>query len=219
MTSAYAPKEPESPWIQHNGKRYARVSSVLAPLTDFDAINPYVLDRKADIGTSAHQAIADDLAGLPPTPRHAALPYYLSWCAWQQEAQPVYELSEQRLFDDQLMITGQLDGLVSLPIDYVHKALVKAKLETRLQLNTNSQKLIEHVLIDYKTRTSENKITWPLQANLYAHLLICNGQPVQDFAIFLRLKKNGGLPILSFYEIGGQNMANSLAQVSKFYSK
>lgn len=49
--------------IDFEGKKYARVSDILSPLKDFSQIDPDVLDKKIKLGTSVHDAIADDIAG------------------------------------------------------------------------------------------------------------------------------------------------------------
>ena len=152
--------------IEHNGKQYARVSDILRPFTDFKGIDPEVLQRKADIGTSVHQAIADEIAGAFPTPVEAGQGYFDSFLEWCYEFQPNFVLSEKRFFCDEKRITGQIDALV------------------RLEGNSGL------ILVDFKTSVKESP-TWPLQAHLYAYL-VENDCPLEPEYLFVKLDKKGG---------------------------
>lgn len=162
--------------IEHNGKKYARVSYILKAFSDFSHIDPGVLANKARIGTSVHQAIADDIAGRFPCADDDALGYYDSYEKWRNQVNPFFVESETRYFDDNKMITGQIDAIVNL--------------------SEGSQFL---TLVDFKTSAQESKETWLMQAHLYAYLLKKNDKPVHQRYLFVKLDKNGSLPQVCQY--------------------
>lgn len=160
--------------IFHNGKEYARVSDILKPFCNFDHIDPFVLQNKANIGTRVHEAIADDVVGDFPCPGIKGIGYFESYVKWKESVKPLFVLSEKRMFCDEKMITGQIDGLIE----------VGSKV----------------VLVDFKTSVKESKETWPMQAHLYAHLLRANGFSFYPEYHFVKLNKLGLLPDIFEYK-------------------
>jgi hypothetical protein len=159
--------------LVHEGKEYARVSDILRSFCNFDHIDPGVLANKARIGTEVHQAIADDIAGGFPLLSDDCQGYYESYCKWVKQVCPVYERSEERYFNDEYMITGQIDAVIN------GEGLSLALLPT---------------LVDFKTSAQESKQTWPMQAHLYNYLLATNGVCVGPKYLFIKLSKDGSLP-------------------------
>lgn len=164
------------PYIEHNGKRYIRASTIASQVTDYSGIDPAVLANKARIGTDAHTAIAEDIAGIPPTPPDDAIKYYLSWRHWYDLLRPDYLVTEERYYSEALGYTGQVDAVIKLPDSG------------------------DCVLLDYKTSVNESP-SWPIQAALYYLLLTENGLDVAPKALFLKLNKEAKQPKVFTYHI------------------
>ena len=148
-------------------KLYARVTDILAQLQDFGNINPEVLAAKAKLGTQIHAAIDAHVAGEFYTiPSEKAQKYFDSYLKWGSKHVCEYVEREKRLFDDQLMITGQFDGLVNF----------RDK---------------QHVLIDYKTSYKASPDIWILQAHFYWYLCNRNGIPAGDTMQWINLNRTG----------------------------
>lgn len=180
--------------IEHDGKLYARVSEVIAPLNDFGRIPFQVLENKARIGTETHDAIEkyiltkecifinDDCMG-----------YFESFKRWWDLLQYDVVITEQRLFCDKLRITGKMDALIS----------------------KNGQ---IPLLLDYKTSVKESP-TWRLQAHLYRHLLNVNEIETQLEMWFVKLDKNGKLPKLFIYKHDQEIHDSGIAMCKNFWRK
>ncbi len=133
-------------------KGYLRVSEILARLQNFDAIDPEVLDNKAKIGTNVHNAILQDTAGdFPLLETQRASAYFGSYLMWKKKEKPVFKMQVPRLYCNDLMITGEIDGLIE----------------------TNRHQ--SPVLIDWKCSASANEEIWNMQAHFYWYLLERNG--------------------------------------------
>lgn len=156
--------------ILHNGKQYARVSEILRPFNNFGHIDQEVLENKARIGVSAHEAICHDISEEFPCPSKPALGYFNSYLEWKKHLNPIFLKSEERFFDDEMMISGQIDALIKF-----------------------SPKDTVPTLVDFKTSVQESKIVWPMQAHLYAYLLHKNNIPIQPRFLFVKLNKYGDL--------------------------
>jgi hypothetical protein len=167
----------QSPYVEYNERRYARVSSLIAPMTNWSRIPAHILSNKSDIGTQAHQAIDDHLNNIPPTCRPESLPYLDSYIIWKEALKPEYLVREQRFYDDVLQITGQVDGVIKLP-------------DSPLPL-----------LIDYKTSVKANPDAWKMQASFYHYLLAVNGIECQKRALFLRLSPRALEPRVHVYDL------------------
>lgn len=180
--------------LLHNGKQYARVSDIIRPFTNFSHIDPKVLERKALIGTSAHEAIAEDIAEQFPSPAHAALGYFGSYLQWKKHLNPIFVQSEQRYFDEDKMLTGQIDALIKF-----HKTEMTP------------------ILVDFKTSASECEETWRMQAHLYAHLLNCNKVPIARRFLFVKLQKDGSFPQVYPYQFDPNIYAKCMGAIDKFW--
>lgn len=180
--------------LLHNGKQYARVSDILRPFTDYGHIDPFVLSNKARIGTATHEAIEDDIKGNFPCPGLDCMGYFNSYEVWKKHLVPVFLRSEERYFDDELMITGQIDAVVSL--------------------GSEKQK---GCLVDFKTSAIESKEVWPMQAHLYAALLCKNGIQINEKMLFIKLHKNGIMPEVFIYKWNSNTYAKCLEAVANFW--
>lgn len=151
-------------FIIHEGKKYARVSSVISKEGQFDHISPDVLANKCRIGSEVHDAIEADIEDSFPVLTADCLGYYKSYLAWKEQINPQFLLSEERFFCDKLMITGKID--------------VIAKIGQ------------ENVLLDFKTSAEESP-SWVLQGHLYHYLLTESEYHISKRILFLKLDKKG----------------------------
>lgn len=181
--------------IEYQGKQFARVSEILRQFSDFSQIDPAVLANKCRIGTNVHEAIADDIEQRFPCPDADAMGYFNSFSAWNDQLKPVFLQSEQRYYDHEKMITGQIDALIRLR-------------------GWNLP-----VLVDFKTSAQESKETWPMQAHLYNFLLKANGIAVNPTYLFVKLNKMGRLPEVFEYAWDQNIHAKCMNAIDHFWSE
>jgi PD-(D/E)XK nuclease superfamily protein len=145
---------------------YIRVSEILGRLQDFSGIDEGVLENKAKIGTNVHQAIVEDTIGdFPILKCDRAAAYFGSYEIWKKKENPRFKIQVPRLYDNDLMITGEIDGLIET---------------TRFNLP---------VLIDWKCSASANEDIWNMQAHFYLYLLKQNNIDVcKDKMIWINLR-------------------------------
>lgn len=92
---------------------YTRVTELLKPWQDFSAIPPEVLQAKSLIGTHVHEAISLYASGLPYQGlTHREEKYMESYKKWDENRLPQFLMSEERLYDHDLKLTGQIDSVV-----------------------------------------------------------------------------------------------------------
>lgn len=166
---------------------HTRVSEILAMFRDYSSIDRRVLDEKCAIGDETHQNIYLDDQGIPPYfdnhpvrdfSRRPELPikrwekrgkpYFESYLQWKEKEKPVYLMQENRLFCDELMITGQFDAIIKTDA--------------------------EPMLIDYKCSAQADTDIWEMQAHFYYYLLKTNGIDIGMQFQWLQLDKNGKYP-------------------------
>lgn len=177
--------------IKHKGKDYVRVSQVLQPHTDFSHIPPSVLQNKADIGTRTHDAIHDFLLDKFPVLDEDTEPYFESFHRWYTRMTPLFVETEKRYFDDELMLTGCVDGVIELIPN-------------------------KPTLIDFKTSVSESP-TWIMQAHLYYYLAL--SRHLEHEFLFIKLAKNGTLPKVFTYKYNAKMLNKCLGHVREFWEK
>jgi hypothetical protein len=180
--------------IEHNGKLFARVTDILRPFNDFSKIDQKVLENKARIGTSVHEAIAHDIDGTFPCPDSDALGYFESYIKWKAALTPTFSISERRFFCKEKMITGQIDCLINI---------------------SASIKLPQ--LVDFKTSAQESKVVWPMQAHLYHYLLSVNGMLAHPKFLFVKLDKHGNLPEVFEYTWSQNTHAKCMNAIDDFW--
>ena len=94
---------------------YIRVTDLLKPWQNFGSIDPEVLENKARIGTNVHEAIANYSIGFPVAELdEREEQYFKCYQRWHDKEAPLYDYMEQRYYDDDLMVTGQVDAVVKL---------------------------------------------------------------------------------------------------------
>lgn len=147
---------------------YTRVSQIISQWNHLAHIDPHVLENKRRIGSEVHEKIAAESQGIFIPTEEETKGYIGSWLAWGKKVNPTaeYEIIEERLYCDELQITGALDAI--------------------LRIGASS------VIIDYKATASVHKKTWALQAAFYHYLAVKNGYGVDETVWFIQLKKDGG---------------------------
>lgn len=180
--------------LEINGKMYARVSDILKPFNNFVGIPEDVLNRKAKIGTTVHHAINQEIQGQLPVLSIDEQGYFKSFYKWQSTLNPIFIESEMRYCCDKEMLTGGIDALVKLEGE--DKA----------------------ILVDWKTSSQENPITWTMQAHLYHYLLVESNKMVSDRMLFIKLNKKGDLPKVFQYRFDQKIMDNCLLAIEDFWN-
>lgn len=176
-----------------------RVSSVLSmiPTRDFDgkwgypmqAIDQGVLQRKADLGSSVHAAIAAHCRDefMPVNAKEEG--FLGSYLKWEKEMNLEPRLMEVRYYHESMKLTGCIDMLGSLP----------------------NQKPEEYYIIDFKCTVSADAVRWPIQAALYHLLCKARNIQVEKTALFVQLDPNGELPKVHKYVITDTLMAAAIS--------
>jgi hypothetical protein len=180
--------------ITHNVKQYARVSDIIKPFSNFSGIDEAVLKAKAELGTQVHKAISDDIEGGFPLPGPKGSGYFESYMRWKGHLLPSFSMAETRLYCDEKMITGQIDTLVQFP-------------------GENGL-----VLVDFKTSAQESPVVWPMQAHLYHHLLLQNGINVTSRFLFVKLDKEGGVPLVFHYNFDPNIRAKCMKAIDLYWN-
>lgn len=143
---------------------YIRVSEILSRLQNFSVIDPIMLENKAKIGTDVHKAIIEDAVGdFPVLETQRASAYFASYLLWKNKAKPEYCVQVPRLYDNELMITGEIDALVRVP---------------------NGRPYIA----DWKCSANANEEIWNMQAHFYWYLLKQNNIEVSDKMVWVNLR-------------------------------
>lgn len=184
--------------LEHNGKEYARVTEILSHLNDWSGIDPTVLARKAQIGTNVHKYIEEYNAGSFPIPPDESLGYFDSYIRWAKEWNPKIIKAEERYFDEDWMITGQIDMLIQTDLSFEGGPGL--------------------TLIDFKTSANPSP-TWPLQAHLYHHLASKAGLELSKRMLFIQLDKRGKLPTCHAYFFESHIMYHCERLVEKFWAE
>jgi PD-(D/E)XK nuclease superfamily len=176
--------------------KWIRVSSVLSmiPTKDCDgkwgyplqSINQDILQRKADLGSSVHAAIAAHCRDefMPINAKEEG--YLESYLKWEKEVKIRQEASEARLFHEAMNLTGCVDMIGAIG----DKSLY---------------------VIDFKCTVSADPVKWPIQAALYHMLALVNKIPVEKTCLFVQLDKDGKLPKVHRYTITDTLMVSAIS--------
>jgi len=175
---------------------YVRVSHVLKKYTSFAYIDPEVLDAKAYLGDCVHAAITDDCQGeFPMLTDKKQVGYYLSFDKWKEKMCPTFYQMEQRYYDDELKLTGEVDAII------------------------RPMRSKDLVLIDYKCSAQANHDYFSRQATLYYHLLQVNGVQVVPYFLWIQLDKNGKLPKVHKYYLTDKMLAECIQDVKNYWKE
>ncbi len=154
--------------------RYPSVTEVLAPWTDFSRVPGHILEHAARRGTKVHNACAAYARGLFPVLDSETKGYFKSFVGWYDA-----------YVDEVLLVEAEL----------IHPAYkYRGHPDLILVLRGDSSAAI----CDLKTPAAVSK-SWRLQLGAYYELARANKIDVgRSFS--LRLKSNGGFPLLDEYD-------------------
>lgn len=144
--------------------KYTRITTVLAPFAGYGSIPKAVIEKAADRGTRAHNAINTLLAGLGDWGADEDIQGYIA------SAKQIFPRigniihHETRFYDDEKQLTGQVDLIAE--VDGIK------------------------TLIDWKTSSKRNP-TWEAQAGGYVDLA---PKGIFKRSLFIKLDKSGGEP-------------------------
>ena len=164
--------------------KFPSVTTVLSPFSDFSMIRPEVLKRAAERGTRVHSACSAYGLGLglwSCSMEKGDMPFYCSFLKWVEAIEPSFLSVEEEFKDDCLGYMGHPDAVISI------------SREKRL------------TVIDYKTPMSISR-SWFPQVAAYAHLARGCGYDVHR-GLAVRLRRNGGTPIVTEVDIDGEPWA------------
>lgn len=166
------------------------VTTVLGRFTDFDKINPAVLEAAQIRGTAVHAAASAYAKGLFVSPLQDGYQgYYLSFKNWFDSYVDTVIFVEQRFFDKTFFFNGKPDLGVIL-------------------------KDGRAVITDYKTAVAEGQ-TWKSQLAAYRHLALKEFH--YDFEVMsLRLKEDGRPAKAVTYNYSESDFAAFLAALTAY---
>jgi hypothetical protein len=142
---------------------YTRVTSILYPFSGLEKIDAEIVARAADRGTKVHKICEGIIQGFGELDvDDETRPYVESFKQWWEKGQEVIAI-EERFWDDELHITGQLDLIIK-----------------------TSEGL---AIVDLKT-SSKPSPTWEAQGSAYAYLAKKAGYDIQKI-YFLHLLRTG----------------------------
>lgn len=157
---------------QQKFEGYTRVTEILYPFSGLSSINPEVVAHAAARGTHVHNVCESIMQGLGEWNDNVeAIPYISSFKLWYENKPKVIEI-EKRFFDDDMMITGQVDMIIETPEGLA--------------------------IADLKTSSAPSK-TWALQGSAYAYMAKNQGYDIKKI-MFIHLKKTGKTPKIYEYE-------------------
>jgi hypothetical protein len=172
-------------------ENYTRVTSILYPFSGLDKLDPEVVDNAARRGTQVHKICEGIISGLGEIGvDEETRPYVSSFLQWWNIGHEVL-MMEQRFWDDDLEITGQIDLMI--------------------------REKDELYLVDLKT-SSKPSLTWPAQGAAYAYLAMKYGHDVKKIR-FLHLLKSGKAPKIYEYPVDDEFFLSIYRTWKHFYCK
>ena len=170
-------------------EKYLRVTHILYPFSGLDKVNPEILAHAAQRGTKVHkicEAIATGLGEIGV--EDETWGYVESFKKWWGKGKDVVCV-EERFWDDELCITGQIDLI----------------LRTEEGL----------VVVDFKTSSRPSK-TWDIQGAAYAYLARKAGFDIKKIH-FLQLNKHGRNPKVHEYPMDDDFFLSILRAYKHFF--
>jgi hypothetical protein len=162
---------------------YTRISEIAGAFVNYSNIPPERLENARIRGENVHAQIKDYLHDIPSITEYEG--YMKSFHKfWGTLINPKILMVEQRMYEEKLKVTGQMDLIIQDPI-------------------------LGKILIDWKCTYGVGK-HWEIQAAGYAHLAEHGhpeGKQIQghriEHIIFVRLDKNGNDPETINYSKNG----------------
>jgi CRISPR/Cas system-associated exonuclease Cas4 (RecB family) len=172
-------------------ENYLRVTHMLWPFSGLQSIDADIVAHAAERGTRVHKVCEGIVKGLGEVGVDDEIWGYVeSFKKWWALGHKVV-LIENRFWDDELKITGQIDFMLDTP-----EGLVVADLKT----------------------SSQPSKTWPVQASAYAYLAKNSGYDVKK-ALFIHLNKHGKEPKIYEYPINISFFFAVLSVYKHFWEK
>ncbi len=151
--------------------KFDRVTDILAQFSGLNKIDAEILKNAAKRGSLVHDAADCIIAGLPfDDEAEEHIGYLESFKMWMEDKN--FLDKPGRFFDEELLITGECDGIY--------------------------EKDGQITLFDLKTPIREGS-TWKLQGSAYAYLAKKRGYKI-DKVEFVKLDKKGANPRIYEYE-------------------
>lgn len=184
----------EGAWYFHDGRWWARCSSIASNSADFKHIPVGILENKMRIGTKVHEGIHEFIEGGFSPLEDDEVPYFDSYCEWEKHLNPKYIQTETRYYHEGKGITGQIDGLAILEGEDVP------------------------VIIDFKTSFAESP-SWILQGHLYHYIVSETGIKIAPSVLFLKLDKEGRMPKAFRYKFDPNQRAKCMNLIEEFMKR
>ncbi len=172
-------------------ENYTRVTSVLYPFSGLEKLDVNIVAHAAERGTRVHKICEGIIEGLGEigTDKETE-PYVESFKKWWALGHDIVEM-EQRFWDDELQITGQVDLIV--------------KTDEGL------------AVVDLKT-SSKCSPTWQAQGAAYAYLAKKAGYDIKKI-LFLHLNRTGKEPRIYEYPVDDSFFMAVLLVFNHFFRK
>jgi hypothetical protein len=177
--------------------KWTRVSNILSMIPSvgedgkwsfpMNEINPDILQKKADLGTAVHSAIAAHTKDEFYVLSYKEASYLKSFLAWEKEVGLAWSRVEKRLYYEPMLLTGCIDMVGMLK-------------------NSSSWQII-----DFKCAAAPDVKKWPIQGALYYLLCTENGLYVDNRVVFVQLDAKGKLPKVHEFEITKELMAMAIS--------
>jgi hypothetical protein len=172
-------------------ENYIRVTNVLYPFSGLQSIDADILEHAAERGTKVHKICEGIMAGLGEIGvEDETWGYVESFKKWWEKGVDLV-LMEERFWDDDLELTGQVDMII--------------KTEEGL------------AIVDIKTSSKPSK-TWEAQGSAYAYLAKKSGYDIKKI-FFLHLNKHGKEPKLYEYPVDDSFFLAVYRVYKHFYHK
>lgn len=172
-------------------ENYTRVTNVLYPFSGLDKIDSEIVAYAAKRGTKVHQICEGIMQGLGELGvDDETHPYVESFKKWWTLGHEIVSM-EQRFWDDDLQLTGQVDLILKTPDGLV--------------------------IMDLKT-SSRPSPTWEAQGSAYAYLAKRAGYDIKKI-FFLHLNKYGKEPKLYEYPVDDSFFLSIFRTWQHFFQK
>lgn len=157
----------------HSREDYIRVTKILYPFSGLDKIDPEVVAHAADRGTRVHKICEGIISGIGEFGvDNETWGYVESFKKWWFTGINVVAM-EQRFWDDELHLTGQVDLIIETPEGLA--------------------------IVDLKTSSRPSK-TWQAQGCAYAYLAKNAKYDIKKIK-FIHLNKHGKEPKIYEYDV------------------
>ena len=144
---------------------------MLYPFSGMKDVPQHLLDAASERGSRVHEAILALEQGIGLAELNKNYEGYLaSYELWASGRE--FLPCPDRFYDDELMITGEIDGIMQDGDDLV--------------------------IVDYKTSAKESK-TWSIQASAYSYMAKKVGYDIKKI-LFIKLDKEGKEPSVFTYQ-------------------